>query len=47
LIRDVEALLIKCMGAPGNSSDTKFAWGNQWEQIKRDEATKYLGLVSG
>jgi hypothetical protein len=43
-IRDLEALLIQSLGTEhrGNSSLTRFAQGEHWEQVRRNEADHYL-----
>ena len=46
LIRDVEALLIRAMGTPGNSQDMRFVEGERWNQVKLDEYDRYLRMAT-
>jgi hypothetical protein len=44
-IATMESVLIRVLGTPGNTKKGRFPDANRWDQVRRDEAEKKLGLV--
>ena len=45
VITDVEALLTRAMGPPGNTNQTNFREDQRWTQVKKGEVDRYMERV--